>query len=43
MELKAKGAFVARQLSYEGAKFSEYYADLSDDFRTLYDEATELW
>lgn len=43
MELKARGAFIARQLSYAGAKFAEHYADCSDEFRADYDEAAELW
>lgn len=43
MELKAKGAFIARQLSYADARFKEYWGDLSDEFRQLYDDATALW
>jgi len=42
MFLKSKGSYIARQLSYEGVKFSVERISLSTSFITMYDEAANL-
>lgn len=42
MELKLKGVFLSRQISYEGVKFIKDEVHMSDDFKIIYKMSTEL-
>lgn len=37
------GCYLARALSYEGVTFEHVHVKISDDFRTMYDGAVDLW
>lgn len=43
MDLKARGLFLARTLSYRGAEFTIEYVPVSDIYKRLYDATTEIW
>lgn len=43
VELKMRGSYIARQLSFKTTAFSIERAGLSDDFIKLYDQCVEMW
>ena len=43
MDMKARGMFVSRMLSFEGCSFEKRECVLSEDQRKTYDDAVELW
>ena len=43
MDLKARGLFLARTLSYRGAEFTIEYVPVSDLYKKLYDATTAIW
>lgn len=42
MDMKLRGMYIARQLSFKGATFAIEEVPLSDDFKQTYDDAVEL-
>lgn len=42
MDMKLRGMYIARQLSFKGATFAIVEVPLSDDFKQTYDDAVEL-
>jgi len=42
MDMKLRGAYIARQLSFQGVAFSIEEVPLKDEFEKMYDEAVEL-
>jgi hypothetical protein len=43
MDMKLRGLYIARQLSFSGAKFLIEDVSLSDQFTEMYDKAVEFW
>lgn len=43
MDMKRRGVYVARQLSFEKATFSTKHVSMTDDHIVVYDQAVELW
>jgi hypothetical protein len=43
MDLKSRGMFLARSLSYDGAEFNIQEVELPGEYVAMYDQATELW
>ncbi|GAU91147.1 hypothetical protein RvY_03461-2 [Ramazzottius varieornatus] len=43
MEMKSRGMYIARQLSFEGVHFQIVDVKLKDDFIALYDKCVEFW
>ena len=43
MDMKRRGVYLARQLSFEGCEFELEEVPLDGFFMTLYDAAAELW
>lgn len=43
VDLKMRGSYIARQLSFKTTSFEIISASLSDDFVKIYDECVELW
>jgi hypothetical protein len=42
MDMKLRGAYIARQLSFQGVAFSIEEVPLEENFRKMYDEAVQL-
>ena len=42
MDMKLRGAYIARQLSFHGVTFNIEEAPLNDDFIKVYDDSVEL-
>lgn len=43
MDMKLRGIYIARQLSFHGVAFKIEEVQLSKEFKKMYDEAVELW
>jgi hypothetical protein len=43
MDMKLRGIYIARQLSFHGVGFKIEEVQISDEFRKMYDESVELW
>lgn len=43
MDMKLRGMYIARQLSFHGVTFKIDEVPLTKDFRRVYDESVELW
>ncbi|XP_037935449.1 protein strawberry notch isoform X2 [Teleopsis dalmanni] len=43
MDMKLRGMYIARQLSFHGVSFKIEEVALSKDFRKVYDQSVELW
>ncbi|XP_055327699.1 protein strawberry notch homolog 1-like isoform X2 [Paramacrobiotus metropolitanus] len=43
MDMKRKGLFLARQLSFEGVTFEIHHVPLTEDFIALYNQCSRLW
>lgn len=43
MDMKLRGGYIARQLSFQGVAFKIEEVQLSKDFNKMYDESVELW
>jgi hypothetical protein len=43
MELKSKGAMVARTLSYEGCEFEGISNVMSEEMEKVYNKSSDLW
>ena len=43
MDMKGRGMFIARTLSYRGAEFSVVNEDLSPEYRAFYNHCARLW
>ncbi|XP_055854464.1 protein strawberry notch isoform X4 [Episyrphus balteatus] len=43
MDMKLRGMYIARQLSFHGVTFKIEEVPLSSDFRKIYDDSVELW
>uniref|UniRef100_A0A0A1X5G2 Protein strawberry notch n=1 Tax=Zeugodacus cucurbitae TaxID=28588 RepID=A0A0A1X5G2_ZEUCU len=43
MDMKLRGMYIARQLSFHGVTFKIEEVALSKDFRKVYDQSVELW
>uniref|UniRef100_A0A1I8Q2D4 Protein strawberry notch n=1 Tax=Stomoxys calcitrans TaxID=35570 RepID=A0A1I8Q2D4_STOCA len=43
MDMKLRGMYIARQLSFHGVTFKIEEVTLSKDFRRIYDESVQLW
>ncbi|XP_065082597.1 protein strawberry notch isoform X2 [Ochlerotatus camptorhynchus] len=43
MDMKLRGMYIARQLSFHGVTFKIEEVPLTRDFRQVYDESVELW
>ncbi|XP_016924076.2 protein strawberry notch isoform X2 [Drosophila suzukii] len=43
MDMKLRGMYIARQLSFKGVSFKIEEVPLSKDFRKIYDQSVELW
>uniref|UniRef100_A0A1I7S5S4 Protein strawberry notch homolog 1-like n=1 Tax=Bursaphelenchus xylophilus TaxID=6326 RepID=A0A1I7S5S4_BURXY len=43
MDMKLRGLYLARQLSFKGVSFAVEEVQLDDDFVKLYDESVKLW
>jgi hypothetical protein len=43
MDLKGRGIFLARSLSFRGADFSTEYVPLSESFMKMYDGCVDIW
>ncbi|KAI9590456.1 hypothetical protein GQX74_008623 [Glossina fuscipes] len=43
MDMKLRGMYIARQLSFHGVTFKIEEVPLSKDFRRIYDESVQLW
>lgn len=43
MDMKLRGGYIARQLSFQGVTFKIDEVQLSKDFKSMYDESVELW
>uniref|UniRef100_A0A1Q3F8H9 Putative nuclear helicase mop-3/sno dead-box superfamily n=1 Tax=Culex tarsalis TaxID=7177 RepID=A0A1Q3F8H9_CULTA len=43
MDMKLRGMYIARQLSFHGVTFKIEEVPLTKDFRQVYDESVELW
>lgn len=42
MDLKQRGAYMARQLSFEGVEFTVEVAKMTGDFEVMYNQAVDL-
>lgn len=43
MDMKLRGGYIARQLSFQGVTFKIDEVQLTKDFKEMYDESVELW
>lgn len=43
MDMKLRGGYIARQLSFQGVTFKIDEVQLPKDFKQMYDESVELW
>ncbi|XP_017052174.1 protein strawberry notch isoform X2 [Drosophila ficusphila] len=43
MDMKLRGMYIARQLSFKGVSFKIEEVPLSKEFRKIYDQSVELW
>lgn len=43
MDMKLRGIYIARQLSFHGVTFKIEEVQLTKDFKKMYDDAVELW
>lgn len=43
VDLKMRGAYIARQLSFKTTNFEIKHASLSDDFIKIYDDCVDMW
>ncbi|XP_055700300.1 protein strawberry notch isoform X2 [Phlebotomus papatasi] len=43
MDMKLRGMYIARQLSFHGVSFKIEEVALSDEFKKVYDQSVELW
>ena len=43
MDMKGRGLFLSRTLSYRGAEFEVVQEDLSEEYKTAYDVAVNFW
>ena len=43
MEMKRKGMFMARQLSFSGAEYKVEETEISPEFHKSYDDSVKLW
>lgn len=43
MDMKLRGGYIARQLSFQGVTFKIDEVQLNKDFRVMYDESVALW
>lgn len=43
MDMKLRGGYIARQLSFQGVTFKIDEVQLTKDFKLMYDESVELW
>lgn len=43
MDMKLRGIYIARQLSFHGVGFKIEEVQISDEFKKMYDESVELW
>ncbi|XP_055343644.1 protein strawberry notch homolog 1-like isoform X2 [Paramacrobiotus metropolitanus] len=43
MDMKLRGMYIARQLSFSGVSFDIKQVPMEDDYRALYDACVELW
>lgn len=43
MDMKLRGGYIARQLSFQGVTFKIDEVQLPKDFKEMYDESVELW
>lgn len=43
MDMKLRGGYIARQLSFQGVTFKIDEVQLAKDFKVMYDESVELW
>ncbi|XP_064555465.1 protein strawberry notch isoform X2 [Drosophila montana] len=43
MDMKLRGMYIARQLSFKGVSFKIEEVPLSKEFRRIYDQSVELW
>ncbi|CRK86966.1 CLUMA_CG000782, isoform A [Clunio marinus] len=43
MDMKLRGGYIARQLSFQGVAFKIDEVQLSKDFKQMYDDSVELW
>lgn len=43
MEMKQRGVYIARQLSFKGVEFEIQEVNLNDDFIKLYNDCVDLW
>ncbi len=43
MDMKLRGMYIARQLSFQGVSFRVDEVELPEDFRLIYDRSVELW
>ena len=42
-DIKAKGAFVSRQLSFQGCSFSIQEASMSSEMESMYSQSVQIW
>ncbi len=43
MDMKLRGMYIARQLSFQGVGFRIDEVELTEDFRRIYDKSVDLW
>lgn len=43
MDMKLRGMYIARQLSFQGVGFRVDEVELTGDFRRVYDKSVDLW
>ena len=43
MDMKLRGMYIARQLSFQGVSFRVDEVELSPEFKRVYDKAVEFW
>ncbi len=43
MDMKLRGMYIARQLSFQGVSFRIDEVELSGEFRQVYDKAVDMW
>ena len=43
MDMKLRGGYIARQLSFQGVTFKIDEVQLTKDFKTMYDQSVEIW
>ena len=43
MDMKARGLFLARTLSYAGAEFETSYLETTGSYKTMYNDVARIW